>query len=60
MSKLAAPATARWYDPTNAIYRLVAESPLANTGVRGFSPPGSNSAGDGDWVLLLETKPGTD
>jgi hypothetical protein len=57
MSKLAAPATARWYDPTNAAYRPAAESRLANEGVRRFSPPGSNSAGDGDWVLLLETTP---
>ncbi|UQR61053.1 glycoside hydrolase family 140 protein [Bradyrhizobium sp. C-145] len=57
MSKLAAPATARWYDPTNATYRPAARSPLINGGVRRFSPPGSNSAGDGDWVLLLETNP---
>jgi hypothetical protein len=57
MSKLAAPVTARWYDPTNATFYPASESCLANGGVRAFSPPGSNSAGDGDWVLLLETNP---
>jgi hypothetical protein len=60
MSKLAAPAAARWFDPTNATYRPAAGSRLANGGVREFSPPGSNAAGDGDWVLLLETNPELD
>jgi len=60
MSKLAAPATARWYDPTSATYRPAAKSPLANTGVREFSPPGVNSAGDDDWVLVIETNPEKD
>jgi hypothetical protein len=60
MSKLAAPATARWYDPTNATYRPAAKSSLANTGISRFSPPGTNSAGDDDWVLVVETNPETD
>ncbi len=62
MSKLAAPAHASWYDPTSGEYSPIAGSPLANTGSREFSPPGSNDAGDGDWLLILETRalvPGT-
>jgi len=54
MSKLAAISTARWYDPTNGQHIDVSESPIPNTGSRQFSPPGKNSAGDGDWVLVIE------
>ncbi len=54
MSKLGAPAYAQWYDPGNGTYTPIAGSPLANTGSRGFTPPGPNSVGDGDWALVLE------
>jgi hypothetical protein len=54
MSKLAGPARARWYDPTNGVYQDASDLPLPNAGSRSFTPPGTNSAGDGDWVLLLE------
>ena len=54
MSKLASKATARWYDPTNGTYADIDGSPFANTGNRRFTPPGNNSSGDGDWVLVLE------
>ena len=53
MSKLARPTTAHWYDPTNGSYVDVTGSPFANSGYRQFTPPGHNSAGDGDWVLVL-------
>jgi len=55
MSKLASTATARWYDPTNGEYANIDGSPFANLGSRNFTPPGNNSSGDGDWVLVLET-----
>ena len=55
MSKLASVAAARWYDPTNGEYANINGSPFANTGSRKFTPPGNNSSGDGDWVLVLET-----
>jgi hypothetical protein len=55
MSKLSAPATARWYDPTSGTYATIAGSPFSNTGSRGFTPTGNNAAGDGDWVLVLES-----
>jgi hypothetical protein len=54
MSKLAGPATARWYDPTNGMYIDASGSPLTNSGEKKFVPPAQNGAGDGDWVLVLE------
>jgi hypothetical protein len=57
MSKLAGLTTARWYDPTNGKYVKVSGSPFANSGNRQFTPPGGNSAGDGDWILVLEATP---
>jgi hypothetical protein len=61
MSQLSGPAHATWYDPSNGAFTAIDGSPLANTGTRNFSPPGANSDGDGDWLLLLETTvpPGT-
>jgi hypothetical protein len=46
------PITARWFDPTNGTYKVIktyttAERPELKT-------PGPNSAGDSDWVLILE------
>ena len=58
MSKLAGTAIARWYDPTNGAYVTAGGSPFANSGYRAFSPPGLNSAGDGDWILVLEASSG--
>ena len=57
MSKLAGRVTSRWYDPTNGEYQTITDAPLPNAGRRWFTPPGANSAGDGDWVLLLELSP---
>jgi hypothetical protein len=54
MSKFSAPVWARWFDPTNNTVTLINGSPFPNTGTRHFTPAGSNSAGDEDWVLLLE------
>jgi hypothetical protein len=52
MSKLSGPATAKWYDPTNGTYVPIAAG-LSNSGTRDFTPPGTNGAGDGDWMLVL-------
>ena len=54
MSKLAGQTTGHWYDPTSGRHTEVAGSPFANAGTREFTPPGTNRAGDGDWVLVLE------
>jgi len=55
MSKLSGPVTARWYDPANGTFRSISGSPFPNSGSRQFTPPGNNSDGDGDWVLVLES-----
>jgi hypothetical protein len=54
LSRLTRPLRARWFDPTNGAFTEVSGSPFNVTGSRGFAPPGSNAAGDSDWVLLLE------
>lgn len=54
MSKLARQTAAHWYDPINGQFTEVSGSPFANSGDRSFTSPGANSAGDGDWILVLE------
>jgi hypothetical protein len=56
LSQLSGPATARWYDPSRGTYTAIKGSPLKNAGKQKFTPPGNNGDGDGDWVLVLETK----
>ena len=57
LSKLTAPAVARWFDPSQGTFVPVSGSPLPNSGITNFVPPGNNGDGDGGWVLALETKP---
>jgi Protein of unknown function (DUF4038)/Putative collagen-binding domain of a collagenase len=54
MSKLAGLTIGRWYDPTSGRYTEAGDSSFANSGERQFTPLGTNQAGDGDWVLVLE------
>jgi hypothetical protein len=56
LARLRGPVTARWYDPSRGAFAPVAGSPFPNTGRQFFIPPGNNADGDGDWVLVLETK----
>jgi len=53
MGKLLGAARAQWFDPTSGKYSEIPGSPFANSGTRSFAPPAKNSAGDGDWVLVL-------
>ena len=46
---------ARWYDPTSGKYTNIGGS-LGNKGTHEFTPPGPNSTGQADWVLVLEAK----
>jgi hypothetical protein len=46
---------ARWFDPTTGAEANIGGSPFANQGHREFAPPGANTAGDHDWVLVLES-----
>jgi Putative collagen-binding domain of a collagenase len=55
MAQLAGPAIARWYDPTDGAFTEVGGAPIANVANVTFRPPNRNRAGDGDWVLVLET-----
>jgi hypothetical protein len=55
MTKFSGNVQASWYDPTTGAYAVIAGSPFANTGSRQFTPSGNNSAGDGDWVLVMHT-----
>ncbi len=57
MASLKAPAYAKWFDPTNGTYTTIPGGPFGNSGRRQFTPPGKNSAGDSDWVLLLKASP---
>lgn len=56
MKSLKAPARARWFDPTNAVYQEVPGGPFANSGSRVFTPPAKNHDGDSDWVLVLNAR----
>lgn len=52
MSQMSGATLSRWWDPTNATYTADA-SGLSNSGTRAFTKPGTNSAGQTDWVLTL-------
>jgi hypothetical protein len=54
MTRFQNAVTARWFDPSANTFTTIAGSPFSNTGTQNFTSPGSNSAGDPDWVLLLE------
>jgi hypothetical protein len=45
-----------WFDPTSGEYTLINNAPFGNTGNHTFMPPGANSKGENDWVLLLTAK----
>jgi hypothetical protein len=53
--RLVKPLGARWYDPTNGTYSAVTGAPFSGDAVIDVTPPGDNSRGDDDWVLVLET-----
>lgn len=54
MSQFSGTVTCRWFDPTDGTYTADAASPHVNSGTHDFSRAGANSAGDADWLLLLE------
>ena len=55
LSRLGAPISAQWFDPTDASLKPVQGDALPNIGIHEFAPPERNASGDSDWVLLLET-----
>lgn len=56
MTALNGVAGGRWFDPASGGSVEISEAPLMNTGTRSFAPPGKNSSGATDWVLVLEVK----
>jgi uncharacterized protein DUF4038/collagenase-like protein with putative collagen-binding domain len=54
MGEMAGSTTAGWYDPTDGNFTQISGSPFSNSGSHSFTAPGRNSAGDSDWVLLLD------
>lgn|SRR5208283_1173361 len=54
LSKLQNGISGRWFDPANNTFQQIAGAPFSNRGRHRFSAPGKNSAGDPDWVLVLE------
>ncbi len=40
LASLKAPASAKWFDPTNGTYSPIPGGPVANKGTREFTPPG--------------------
>jgi hypothetical protein len=56
LSRLRGPLRARWYDPTSGELKAVEDLPLAAGGGSELTPPGLNSAGETDWVLVLEPR----
>jgi hypothetical protein len=57
MTRLGPDIQAQWFDPTSGLYTEVTGSPFAKAGRRSFMAPGNNSAGDSDWVLVLQGRP---
>ena len=55
LADFAGPVTAEWYDPADGAFRSIAGSPFSNSGTHTFTPTTNNSAGDKDWVLLLQS-----
>ena len=55
MAAMSGPTRARWFDPTSAAYTTIGTG-LTNTGTRSFTPPGNNSAGAKDWVLVCSVE----
>jgi hypothetical protein len=53
LGSVAATARAEWYDPTSGQYRPVANWAPTTGGHVTVTTPGSNAAGDGDWVLVV-------
>jgi len=51
MSKMRGCAAARWFDPTSGVATSIGTFP--NSGAQSFAPPGTNAAGNRDWVLIL-------
>lgn len=57
MTNFSNSVTSRWFDPSAGTFTAITGSPFANTISTNLTTPGNNAAGQGDWVLLLESAP---
>lgn len=55
LSRFAGPVNAQWFDPARGEAKPIDGSPFPNRDRHDFIPPGKNSDGDLDWVLILKT-----
>ncbi len=46
---------AQWYDPTSGEFSTARGSPFTDAKPASFGPPGKNSGGGSDWVLVLSS-----
>ena len=53
LAVMAGTTRSRWLDPTTGLYALDATG-LANAGTHVFTPPGTNSQGLTDWLLVCD------
>ncbi|WP_336518283.1 DUF4038 domain-containing protein [Pollutibacter soli] len=55
LTVLIKPGYAYWFDPTDGRYITIEKSAVSNKGAKSFIPPGKNSKGESDWVLVVST-----
>jgi Protein of unknown function (DUF4038)/Putative collagen-binding domain of a collagenase len=48
---------ASWFDPSTGQRLAIKDVPSGAGGAQNFTPPGMNAAGDGDWLLILASRP---
>ncbi len=56
LTQFSGPVHGTWFDPASGELKSIPGGAIPASGSREFTPPGKNSAGDGDWVLLLEVR----
>jgi hypothetical protein len=48
------PIIARWYNPTNGVWTVINDVPIANRDSHSFHTPGDSSTSTNDWILVLK------
>jgi len=56
MTALSGRARGSWFDPSCGASTEITNEAFLNIGTREFTPPGMNSAGESDWVLVLRVE----